>query len=144
MFWPTLRMGSWDPLAQVRRMQREMDRMFRGTYEGLTSEFPAMNIWTSGDDVLVTAEVPGLKAEDLDISVLGDTLTVRGTRRPEELKEGELFHRRERGYGDFVRTIQMPYRVDSGKVEARYEKGILRITLPRSEEDKPRKIKLHQ
>lgn len=143
MFWPTLQRTGWDPLMPVRRMQREMDRLLGSGLRELTSEFPSMNIWTSGDDVVVTAEVPGLKSEDLDISVMGDTLTVRGSRREQELKEGERYHRRERGYGDFVRTVQMPYRVDADKVEARYEKGILRITLPRSEDDKPRKIQLH-
>lgn len=144
MFWPTLsRTGFWDPLLPMRRMQREVERLFEGGLRGLAGEFPSMNIWTSDDDVTVTAEVPGLKAEDLDISVLGDTLTVRGSRREMELKEGERYHRRERGYGDFVRTIQMPYRVDSDKVEARYERGVLTITLPRSEEDRPRKIQLH-
>lgn len=144
MFWPTLsRTGFWDPLMPMRRMQREVERLFEGGLRGLAGEFPSMNIWTSDDDVTVTAEVPGLKAEDLDISVLGDTLTVRGSRREMELKEGERYHRRERGYGDFVRTIQMPYRVDSDKVEARYERGVLTITLPRSEEDRPRKIQLH-
>ncbi len=144
MFWPTLRMGSWDPLAQMRRMQREMGRMLQDTYQGLTGEFPSMNIWTSDESVVLTAEVPGLRAEDLDLTVLGDTLTVRGSRRAEELKEGERYHRRERGTGEFVRTVQLPYRVDSAKVEAHYEKGILRVTLPRSEEDRPRKVKLHQ
>lgn len=144
MFWPTLsRLGEYDPLAQMRRMQREMDRLLQGTYRGLTSEFPAMNVWTSGDDIVVTAEIPGMKADQLDITVLGDTLTVRGSRQPEELKENERYHRRERGFGDFVRTIQIPYRVDAAKVEARYEKGILTVTLPRAEEDRPRKIQLH-
>lgn len=144
MFWPTLsRTGFWDPLMPMRRMQREVERLFEGGLRSLAGEFPSMNIWTSDDDVTVTAEVPGLKAEDLDISVLGDTLTVRGSRREMELKEGERYHRRERGYGDFVRTIQMPYRVDSDKAEARYERGVLTITLPRSEEDRPRKIQLH-
>ncbi len=101
-----------------------------------------MNVWTNSDGAVVTAELPGINPDDLEISVQGDTLTLRGTRDPEQLCEGEAYHRRERGCGKFQRAFQLPFVVDAGKVEATYELGVLSITLPRAESDKPRKIQV--
>ncbi len=70
----------------------------------------------------------------------GDTLTIKGTRKPHDVKQGETWHRRERGSGDFFRTVQLPYNVDAGKVQAECVAGVLKIVLPRAEADKPRKI----
>jgi HSP20 family protein len=84
--------------------------------------------------------LPGIDPNAIDISVVGKTLTLRGSRKPEEFKENESYHRRERWHGQFTKTIELPFDIDSGKVDAQYRKGILRITLPRAEADKPRKI----
>jgi len=89
---------------------------------------------------VITAEVPGVSADEIDISVVGETLTLSGERKPEDLEGGVRYHRRERGGGRFSRSIELPFRVDADKVEAAYDKGILRVTLPRAEADKPRKI----
>ncbi|MBM4315661.1 MAG: Hsp20/alpha crystallin family protein, partial [Deltaproteobacteria bacterium] len=96
--------------------------------------------WVGEGDVIVTAELPGMDTGNTDISVVGDTLTISGSRKAEPLKEGESYHRQERSHGQFKRTLQLPFRVEADKVEAKYEKGILRLTLPRAEADKPRKI----
>ena len=72
--------------------------------------------------------------------VHGDTVTLRGERKPDEIEEGDAFHRQERGHGKFVRTIQLPHQVDADNVQAHYAKGVLRLTLPRAEADKPRQI----
>jgi HSP20 family protein len=102
--------------------------------------YPAMNVWTNEDGAAITAELPGVNPEDIDISVVGDTLTLSGNRQPEELGDGDTYHRRERGYGQFTRTFQLPFPVEVDQTEAVFEKGVLHLSLPRAEADKPKKI----
>lgn len=104
------------------------------------NEFPAINYYAQGDDAVVTAELPGVEPERLDVSVVGKTLTISGERPAEALGEGESCHRRELWHGRFKRTLELPFRVESGRVEARFEKGVLTVVLPRAEDEKPRKI----
>lgn len=128
---------------EMDRLQREMNRLFEDYYPTRVRRapsFPALNVWTNEDGLNITAEVPGVHPEDIDISVVGDTLTLSGERRPDELKEGARYHRQERGYGNFTRSLQLPYMVDIRKVNATFRNGILNIELPRAEQDKPRKI----
>ncbi|NOY81184.1 MAG: Hsp20/alpha crystallin family protein [Kiritimatiellaeota bacterium] len=141
MLWPTLTGRGWNPWAELERLQREMNRLFE-SYSGnaAPSEFPAVNIWTNSDGVVLTAEVPGIKTEDLDIAVQDDTVTIRGSRPREELKDGETWLRRERGAGAFVRSFSLPFSVDADKVTATYRNGVLELTLPRAEADKPKRI----
>jgi HSP20 family protein len=107
-------------------------------------DFPPVNIWGSADGVIVTAEIPGVSPDNLDITVQQVTVTLRGKRDPEAAGEGVTVHRQERPFGDFVRTIVLPFRVDGDKVSAHFERGILRLDLPRPEQDKPRKVKVAQ
>jgi HSP20 family protein len=102
--------------------------------------YPPINVYATGDDVVVTSEVPGIEASLIDLTVAGDMLTLKTEKKPVDLKEEEKWHRNERAYGSFNRTVKLPYNVDSSKIEALYDKGILRLTLPRAESDKPRKI----
>ena len=102
-------------------------------------DFPPVNLWLGENSVVVTAELPGIGADDVDISVQGDMLTLRGERKPESA-DGASWHRRERVYGRFSRSIQLPFRVDHDKVKARFDNGVLEIELTRPEADKPRKI----
>jgi len=127
-------------MPEVQRLQREMNRLFSGVSQPFSQDFPAINVWSGGDEILVSAEVPGAEPDAMDISVVGESLTLSGVRKAETLKEGENYHRQERSTGRFSRTLQLPFRVQSDKVKARYEKGILHISLPRAEADKPRKI----
>jgi HSP20 family protein len=106
----------------------------------MAAGYPAMNVWTNEDGAIVTAELPGLKPDDIDISVVNDTLTLKGKRNRDECGEHVRFHRRERGCGSFTRSFQLPFQVEPGKVEATFERGVLEITLPRAEADKPRRI----
>jgi len=129
-----------DPFTEVQRLQREMNRLFSGATELYAHDFPAVNVWRGQDGAVVTAELPGIDPARLDISVAGDSLTLTGIRELEPLKEGENYHRQERTYGRFTRTLQLPFQVNAAKVEAKYEKGVLQITLPRVEEEKPKKI----
>jgi HSP20 family protein len=132
--------GVTDPLREMQRLQREMNRVFSGVGQNLSQEVPPINAWIGEGDVILAAELPGVDPTKVDISVVGDTLTISGSSEVETLQEGESYHRQERNRGGFSRTIQLPFHVEAGKVEAKYEKGILRITLPRAEADKPRKI----
>jgi HSP20 family protein len=128
---------------EMERLRREMNRLFEtGSFGGLrrAPSFPAMNVWTSEDGLIVTAEIPGVEIGDIEISVMNETLTLSGQRTPDEVGEGVRYHRRERGYGRFTRSLQLPYPVNAENVEATFKNGVLYITLPRAEEDKPRKI----
>ncbi len=104
--------------------------------------FPALNVWQDGDNLLAEAELPGVKSEDLEISVVGSELTIHG-RRPESNDEGTSFHRRERGAGEFTRVVRLPVEVDPDKVQASLQDGVLRLTLPKAEAAKPRKIQVN-
>lgn len=137
------RSNIFDPFREVERLQHQLNRLFEGYSSRATAEFPAMNIWTSEESAVITAELPGLCAEDIDISIVNDILTLRGSRQPEQLQEGETLHRKERGFGQFTRTIQLPFRVDADKVQATFKSGILNLALPRAEQDKPRKITIN-
>jgi HSP20 family protein len=121
---------------------RSIERLNRAAAGGLPgqTEFPAVNVWTNGDSASVTAELPGIDPKDVDISIIGKSVTLRASRRNENAGEGESYHRRERWQGTFGRTIDLPFAIDAGKAEARFSRGVLHLSLPRAEEDKPRKI----
>jgi HSP20 family protein len=127
------------------RLRREMDRLFADWTPrsgwGAAPAYPAMNVWTNEEGAIVTAELPGVAPEDIDISVVNETLTVTGERQPDEVEEA-TYHRRERGQGRFTRSCQLPFRVESGEVEATFERGVLHIHLPRAEADKPKRIEV--
>ena len=143
MLWTTGfgRFGSGlSPWAELERMENEMNRMLSRYASPPATEFPAFNIWESADQAVVTTEIPGIEPSSIDISVVGSTLTVRGSREPETVQEGESYHRRERWYGKFSKTVDLPFSVQTDRVEARFSRGILTITLPRAEAEKPKKI----
>lgn len=125
---------------QLKRMEKEMRSLFAGGQGNWSTEFPPLNILPAGEDATITAELPGLCAEDIDISIIGKSLTIKGSRKAEDLAEGEAYHRKERWYGDFARTIELPFAVNADKVTADFSQGVLYLTLPRAEEDKPKKI----
>ncbi len=133
---------SWREFA---RLRQDMDRLFESSYPRAqrmrASSFPAMNVWTNENEgMIVTAELPGINPEDIDINVTVDTLTISGQREPGDLPETVKFHRQERSYGKFSRTFQLPFSVNKEKVEARVQNGVLQITLPRAEAEKPKQI----
>ena len=134
--------GGLDPWSQLGRMENEMNHMLSRYAYPTSSEFPAFNVWGTNDQVVVTSEIPGIDPNSIDISVSGTTLTVRGLRDPEQAEKGVSYHRRERWYGKFSKTIELPFTIEAEKVEARFSKGILYITLPRSETEKPRKVRV--
>ena len=129
------------PIDPWREFER-LNRMFSRVPSQRSCEFPAINLWVDSDRSIVTTEIPGIKPDDIEISVIEKSLTLRGTRKADDLKENDAFHRRERWHGQFSKTIELPFRVETSKVKASFRKGILHITLPRAEEEKPKKIEI--
>jgi len=131
------------PWREMDRLRREMNRLFADLPASAGTAvpgYPAMNVWTNENGAVITAELPGVATEEIDISVVGGTLTLSGTRQPTELPENAVAHRRERGAGRFSRVFRLPFPIESDKVEAAFENGVLSVALPRPESDKPRKI----
>jgi HSP20 family protein len=130
-----------DPFTVMRRLQDEVNRVFAtpGTFAG---GFPAVNMWQGPDSAALTAELPGVDPADIDISVKNDIVTITGERKPPENGDDQVWHRRERAYGRFSRVVQLPYRVDPDRVEARMTDGVLQIELQRPEADRPRRVQI--
>ena len=132
------------PLHQFRG---EMDRLlsgffgrsFDGDWPQTTGGQPAVNVWEEDSQLTVELEVPGIKNDQIDISVAGDQLSLK-IERPEVQQEGVTYHRRERSVGSVTRILQLPADVDPGGVEAELHDGVLTITLPKAQSAKPRKI----
>jgi len=137
MLWTEFNNNTFiDPWQEFERI----NRMFSRVSSQRSYEFPAVNLWVDSDRSVVTTEIPGIEPDDIHISVIGKSLVIRGTRMADDLKEGEAYHRRERRHGQFSKSIELPFRVETSKVNASFKKGILYITLPRAEEEKPKKI----
>lgn len=142
--WP-----AWDwtsPFEEMERLRRQMELLSGGrTGERLWSTpaagvFPLMNITEDKDNYYVRAELPGLKADDLELSVTGDTLSISGERKIPAEDEKAQYHRREREAGRFSRIVSLPAQLDTGKVEASCTDGVLTVILPKAEVAKPRQI----
>lgn len=129
---------------EMDKLQREMNQLFDSalTSRGENSDdFPAINVWIKPNEgQVVTAEIPGIDQDDLDLKINGDVLTISGKRDRPEQGENDSYHRQERTYGNFSRSIRLSFPVDSEQIEATYEKGILKVWLPMAETEKPRKI----
>lgn len=140
---------TFEPFRDLRELQDRMNRLFEDRFGGFpevergTSAFPPLDIREDKDNVYVVAELPGVALESLDLSITGDTLQVKGERKPLEVKE-ERYHRRERAFGHFTRLVSLPERVDAEKITATLKDGILRVALPKAESAKPRTIKITQ
>ena len=140
----------WRPFREVSRLRREMDRLWedffgpgrRGLQPMAEAWLPALDVSESGDKVTVKAEVPGMEAKDIEISMVGDTLTIKGEKKAEREEKEESYHLVERSYGSFVRSIRMPAPVNADKIEASYKNGVLTITCPKKEEVKPKAIEI--
>ncbi|MBA4388234.1 MAG: Hsp20/alpha crystallin family protein [Verrucomicrobia bacterium] len=135
--------GAWTMMDDLMNMQGEFNRYFDGiNRHRVTVAYPPVNAWISGDGLVVDAELPGVDPKNVEISVQGNELTVSGSRAAGELPKDATYERRERKFGGFRRTMELPFKVEADKVSAAYKNGVLRITLPRAESDKPRKVKI--
>ncbi len=136
-----------DPWRMLREVEREFNRLHRefdqlfGQYgEVAEAAYPRVNLMSNAEKAVVQVELPGVNPDEIDITAHEDTITIRGTRKPLELKEKERYHLKERFEGDFTRTVNLPFRAELEGIKARYQKGILTIEVPRAEKDKPKKI----
>jgi len=132
----------FDPFIELRRMQSEMNRLSSGFGATTARYFPPINIWLGDNSVVVTAELPGVARDEVTISLQEDVLMLEGKREPKLQQDNVNWQRRERAYGTFSRAVQLPFRVDPEKVQARFDNGILEIELERLEADRPKKIEI--
>jgi HSP20 family protein len=143
--WPSERFQS--PFEELDRMRRRMERLSENLTEGLLREpsagvFPLINVTEDDDTFYVRAELPGVTPDELDISVTGDTLTIKGERKIPVEDEKSIYHRREREAGSFSRVINLPTQIDTGKVEARSADGVLTLIMSKAESTKPKQIRI--
>jgi HSP20 family protein len=131
---------AWGPLADFERIGEQIQHLLDTASDSPASEFPALNVWTHPDHVVITADLPGVTPQEIDIAVQGNAFVLRGARTPDPVRDGEVLLRQERLFGRFERALRLPYHVDADRIEARLEKGVLKVTLPRAEADKPRRI----
>jgi HSP20 family protein len=137
MYWVEER--SPKGLLSLNRFLREMDQEFRSDV-ATSSSFPKLNVWKNNDAALVTAEVPGIEPNQIELNVQADKLLISGELKGRKRGEGDAYHRSERSSGKFHRELTLPFRINPEKVSASYKNGILRITLGQAEENKPKKI----
>lgn len=135
--------GARDPFVDMRRIQRDMNRLFEGV--GTTNRnanYPPVNFWTGEDSIVMTAELPGLAEDDIELTVQDTMIFLRGEFKDQESDEEISWHRRERPTGRFSRTIELPFRIDAEKIEARFENGVLTVEMQRPEDEKPKRISI--
>jgi HSP20 family protein len=141
----------WDPLRDLTTMQNRLNRFVRESYspEGpeealtTTSFAPPVDIYEDEHTIAVKMDVPGIDEKDIDVRMENNTLTVHGERKIEKEEKEESFRRVERQYGSFTRSFTLPSSVDTGQVSAQYDKGVLKISLAKKAEAKPKQIKVN-
>jgi len=141
----------WEPFREMRTLQDRVNRLFESAFgypvrteTPLLREgwLPPVDIHEDSNNIYLKAELPGIKKDELNIAVEGDTLTIKGEKKHESEVKEEQFHVMERTYGSFSRSFSLPTNVDSSKVRADYKDGVLTLTLPKKEESKPKKIEV--
>ena len=134
-----MRFTVWDPFREMAAIQRAANSLFRDFATRGRVSYPPLEVVDKTDEVMVVAELPGVNKDEVEITVLGDTLTITGEKKLPAEKD-VTYIRHERPHGRFRRSVDLPYAVDHTKVAATYKDGILTITLPKAEEAKPRQI----
>lgn len=145
--WQSPSMLNWPSLGRLSDLRNEIDHLFdlplagvEGTSPWMSGWTPALDVYEDKDQFVVTAELPGMKKDDIDVSLHDGSLTISGERKSEQESKDAGVFRSERYFGRFQRTVDLPTEVESNKVKADYRDGILTITLPKAEEAKPRQI----
>jgi len=140
----------WDPFRNLMTLQERMNRLFEETVQRGREDEPLMpGMWTppvdifeAGEEIVLTAELPGMEMKDIDIQVRDNTLTLKGERKMERDVKEDSFHRVERAYGTFSRSFTLPQTVDQEKISASYTKGVLEIRMPKTALAKPKQIQI--
>jgi HSP20 family protein len=133
----------FDPFREMTSLRSMLDQAFDNMLirrSEFATEWLAMDMYQTDDDIIIKAVLPGIKAEDLSISITNDVLNIQGETKEEKATEKTQYHIRERKMGSFSRSIQLPARIIADKAEAKFEDGILTLTLPKAEETKPKTI----
>jgi HSP20 family protein len=132
------------PFEQLEKMRQQMERLYEDVRSPFQSShagvFPLINLTEDADNYYVRAELPGVKANELDIQVTANNLSISGERKIEAEEEGAKYHRRERDAGRFSRSLQLPGEIDSEKVEAKLEDGIVTVVISKADVAKPKQI----
>lgn len=140
----------YDPFRELRGLQDDMNRLFMTNFsrgsdqEGFTGGAwsPSVDIFENKDSLVLEAELPGMKREDIELSIENNVITISGSRHFEKKDEGDNYHRVERSYGSFTRSFTLPQTVTSENVTAEFKNGVLRVNLPKREETKARRIRI--
>ena len=141
----------WDPFSEMLSLREAMDSLFEnamiGPWSGRSAESQGtfglpLDITENEDNFVVQASVPGVKPEDIEVTVNGETLTIKGEMKADEEKKGERYHLRERRWGSFQRSVTLPAPIKADQVDAAYNNGVLTLTLPKTEEVKPKRIQI--
>lgn len=130
---------SWRPWAELETMERVFDDIFGQTSTDSGSSLTA-DSWVEDDAAHIVVKLPGVPKDSVEISMEGRSLKISGERKEPELGEGESWHRRERWHGKFERSYTLPFNVEEGKIKAEFKDGLLSVTLPKADSEKPRKI----
>jgi len=137
----------WEPAREMMSLRDAMDRLFDDAFTRPLStrdgwSVPAIDMYQTDDEIVVKAALPGIKADEVQINVTGEVLTLKGETKHEEEKKEKAWHIREQRYGSFERSVVLPTDVVADKAKADFEDGILTITLPKAEEVKPKDISI--
>ena len=139
----------WRPFSELDTFRSGFDKLFDDFYrsysegsEDVSSGYPVVDIRETKDDFIISAEMPDVNKEDVNINLSDNTLTIKGEKKKEEEKKGENYHRVERSYGTFQRSFTLPTKVENNKIKANYKDGILVITLPKKDEVKSKEISI--
>jgi len=140
----------WDPFRDMVTLREKMNRLFedsltqKGEEKDLISSnwAPAVDIYETANELVLTAEVPGIEEKDIEIKIEDNTLTLKGERKFEKETKEENFHRIERSYGSFFRAFTLPSSIDPEKIQAEHENGVLRVVMPKRQELKPKMVKI--
>ena len=139
----------WDPFRELEALQEDVNRLFQESLTRPKREMPSGRLWAPAVDVtendesiVVKAELPGMKKEDIDIELVGDTLTIRGERKFQDEEKKENYVRVERAYGRFQRSFTLGVPVKQTDIKACYKEGVLEVTIPKAEEVKPKKVEV--
>jgi HSP20 family protein len=141
---PRWGIAPWRQFRELEEWERRLGDLWGQSLWRLPVEerdwMPAVDVFEKEDRFVIKAELPGMKEDDIDVSVVGDTLSIRGEKKTETEVKKEDYYRSERSYGSFYRSIPLPSNVDADKVEASFEDGVLQVTLPKSAKVKPKRI----
>ncbi len=142
-------LSRWEPTREMMTLREAMDRLFDDAFtrplsvrDGWSMSSPAIDMYQTDDELVVRASIPGIKAEEVQINITGDVLTLKGEVKQEEERNDKAWHIREHRFGSFERSVALPTAVKTDKADAVFENGILTVTLPKADEVKPKTINI--